>query len=187
MSNNNVIRKWDAILSKWATEPQRCYQCQSIYYEFENIGRWLCSQHVATLDRYAEPSLVSADVYSCCGSPVQGKASSRFDREIGGLGCVRADHNSHQLFYTPNEDIPFPKGRVSDSLMLLKQSLIWDGKTGTPPLWLSNMTQADLPHYQVVRRYDWKEADRVLGRSHADYLVQVYTKDPPEVYRAWRP
>lgn len=186
-----VIQEWLKLLKRWQTEQRKCTQCGEWYKEADNIGRWLCRQHIESLDTGSSASIGSfgAATYTCCGLPRRGQGTDRFRRPVGGDGCVAADHNARVDPYTPLEDICIPRGTlVDDTIQAPRSSLIWSAQGGEPPNHLYSLTPADHARMDVVRRYDWHAANKQLAASREDYIHMHTTPSVPGIAppNGWR-
>jgi len=181
-------QQWQRLLRQWSTEDKVCASCGTVYREAENVGRWQCYQHVASLDRHGVGSGPSTSEYGiaghsgperwlCCGKPVRGKRD-RFDRSPLPDGCVECDHTTQVVPWSKLEDTALPKvrakasgvcqshvcfqGLVADQLGPDARSVVTLDAASSENFVHLSIASAQLVRYVIVRRYDWHEAARIL-------------------------
>lgn len=91
-----VRGQWRLIIDEMRRNPLQCAVDSHRFYEFENLGRWECSQHAAGLAR--ADATHTREYFPCCGR--EGAWAE---------GCVPADHRIHYAPYEPTPVLEMPQ------------------------------------------------------------------------------
>jgi hypothetical protein len=143
-----ISKEWKDLLSNWQKNEQKCLKCGSRYYEFDNIGKWACNQHVLDYNSYEAGRFHPKNSWDCCGERYKGGIS------LIGNGCVRSDHTVLLIPYTEHHDLYIPNSLV-DLLVSFNNCIV--DQDSVRQLHYNRKGRKEDDY--VVRRYDWKNAD----------------------------
>lgn len=135
-----VSPEWSTQVRDWQETLCECKSCGRDFYEINNIGAWLCSQHVSI------EVPVPGYNWSCCGK----KFVSDSNHIV--KGCVPADHSASRAPYDEGDDISMPLP-LANVVQLYKKS--------KAPLEGGKFAR----NAHRVRRFDWK---RAAALGHGD-------------------
>lgn len=156
------------LLTIWTTQRRRCLRCENAYLEVENIGAWLCAQHVG---------VYTTGRWTCCG-----RTSAPGPRE---RGCVRAHHKWNHGPYSSRE----PPLAVSESLARQLVAHFHEDSLESGNTDAADHGELRADNYFIVRRYD-QRAEHIVFETR-EPLEDTFAQPDPfagldrKLYEIW--